>query len=186
MTKLQLVDEDGVTIGTADKLSVHEGEGKLHRAVSVLAFDADEKLLIQRRSAGKYHFAGCWANTCCTHVLEGETPEVSAERALWDELGTTANLAEAFQFTYIAPDPMTGLIEYEFDHVLVGHLTSSVSPKMDEVSEVAQVTLDELLSLLESEPESVAPWFRRIIELSLVGGGGSADLARFFGGFSEF
>ena len=36
---LELVDEDGVTVGTAEKLSAHQPPGKLHRAFSVFLFD---------------------------------------------------------------------------------------------------------------------------------------------------
>ena len=36
---LELVDEDGVTIGTAEKLAAHQPPGQLHRAFSVFLFD---------------------------------------------------------------------------------------------------------------------------------------------------
>lgn len=36
---LELVDENGVTIGTAEKLSAHLAPGRLHRAFSVFLFD---------------------------------------------------------------------------------------------------------------------------------------------------
>lgn len=39
---LELVDETGVTIGTAEKLSAHLPPGRLHRAFSVFLFDGEE------------------------------------------------------------------------------------------------------------------------------------------------
>jgi isopentenyl-diphosphate delta-isomerase len=44
---LELVDEDGVTIGTAEKLAAHQPPGQLHRAFSVFLFDEYGRLLEQ-------------------------------------------------------------------------------------------------------------------------------------------
>lgn len=56
---LELVDEDGVTVGTAEKLSAHQPPGKLHRAFSVFLFDERGRLLLQQRALGKYHSPAC-------------------------------------------------------------------------------------------------------------------------------
>lgn len=52
---LELVDEDGRTIGTAEKLAAHQPPGQLHRAFSVFLFDEQGRLLLQQRALGKYH-----------------------------------------------------------------------------------------------------------------------------------
>jgi isopentenyl-diphosphate delta-isomerase len=70
---LELVDEDGTTIGTAEKLSAHVAPGRLHRAFSVFLFDEKGRLLLQRRALGKYHSPGVWSNTCCGHPYPGGT-----------------------------------------------------------------------------------------------------------------
>ncbi|MGO4758862.1 isopentenyl-diphosphate Delta-isomerase, partial [Streptomyces sp. 2MCAF27] len=77
---LELVDEDGRTIGTAEKLSAHLAPGRLHRAFSVFLFDDEGRLLLQRRALGKYHSPGVWSNTCCGHPYPGEPPFVAAAR----------------------------------------------------------------------------------------------------------
>ena len=51
---LELVDTEGRTIGTAEKLSAHRSPGRLHRAFSVFLFDADGRMLLQQRALGKY------------------------------------------------------------------------------------------------------------------------------------
>ncbi|MCZ9342873.1 isopentenyl-diphosphate delta-isomerase, partial [Streptomyces sp. TRM76130] len=51
---LELVDEDGATIGTAEKLDAHQPPGRLHRAFSVFLFDERGRLLLQQRAFGKY------------------------------------------------------------------------------------------------------------------------------------
>ena len=68
---LELVDEHGNTIGTAEKLSAHQAPGQLHRAFSVFLFDEQGRLLLQRRALGKYHSPGVWSNTCCGHPYPG-------------------------------------------------------------------------------------------------------------------
>jgi isopentenyl-diphosphate delta-isomerase len=84
---LELVDEAGRTIGTAEKLSAHQAPGQLHRAFSVFLFDDEGRLLLQRRALGKYHSPGVWSNTCCGHPYPGEPPFVAAARRTAEELG---------------------------------------------------------------------------------------------------
>ncbi len=99
-------------------MDVHR-KGLLHRAFSVFLFDGD-RLLIQRRAAGKYHSAGLWANTCCSHPRVGETLQEAAAKRLLLECGIEkVTLREAGRFVYRAVFS-NGLTEYESDHVLVG------------------------------------------------------------------
>ena len=67
---LILVDLLDVPVGEAGKLEAHQ-KSLLHRAFSVFLYRGDE-MLIQKRAAGKYHSAGLWANTCCSHPRVGE------------------------------------------------------------------------------------------------------------------
>ena len=64
-----LVDNDGNPIGGASKKDCHHGEGALHRAFSVLLFDSENRLLVQKRASTKITFPSIWANTCCSHPL---------------------------------------------------------------------------------------------------------------------
>ena len=93
---LELVDEHGNTIGTAEKLAAHQAPGQLHRAFSVFLFDEHGRLLLQRRALGKYHSPGVWSNTCCGHPYPGEAPFAAAARRTHEELGISPSLlAEA-------------------------------------------------------------------------------------------
>ena len=64
--RVVLVDADDREVGTEEKMRAHQ-RGVLHRAVSVFLFDDHGRLLLQRRAEGKYHSAGKWSNTCCSH-----------------------------------------------------------------------------------------------------------------------
>lgn len=158
MSTVVLVDSRDESIGTAEKLQAHQ-RGLLHRAVSVFVFDSRDRLLVQRRAAGKYHGGGLWTNTCCSHPAPGETPAVAAERRLFEEMGIRCELRPAFAFLYRA-DVGDGLIEHEYDHVFVGVSDAEPRPDPNEVGEFARH--DPLTALRASIAHSShwSVWFR--------------------------
>jgi isopentenyl-diphosphate delta-isomerase len=160
---LELVDEEGNTIGTAEKLSAHQAPGQLHRAFSVFLFDEQGRLLLQRRALGKYHSPGVWSNTCCGHPYPGESPFAAAARRTYEELGVSPSLlAEAGTVRYNHPDPESGLVEQEYNHLFVGMVQKPVLPDREEISETAFVTPDELTELHGRAPFSA--WFMTVLD----------------------
>ena len=155
--ELILVDLDDREIGYGEKMDIHK-RGLLHRAFSVFLFDGDQ-VLIQRRAEGKYHSAGLWANTCCSHPRAGETVYDAAVRRLYQECGIENDaLREAGHFVYRAVFP-NGLTEYEVDHVLVGKYAGPFCPDPEEASELRYVPLSELKQDMLTSPEKYAAWF---------------------------
>ncbi|MEE1803032.1 isopentenyl-diphosphate Delta-isomerase [Streptomyces sp. NPDC101062] len=160
---LELVDEDGNTIGTAEKLSAHQPPGQLHRAFSVFLFDERGRLLIQRRALGKYHSPGVWSNTCCGHPYPGEAPFAAAARRTHEELGISPSLlAEAGTVRYNHPDPASGLVEHEYNHLFVGLAQSAPLPDPEEVCETVFVTPAELTERHSAAPFSA--WFMTVLD----------------------
>ncbi|PNE37948.1 MULTISPECIES: isopentenyl-diphosphate Delta-isomerase [Streptomyces] len=160
---LELVDEDGTTIGTAEKLAAHQAPGQLHRAFSVFLFDEKGRLLLQRRALSKYHSPGVWSNTCCGHPYPGETPFAAASRRTAEELGVApALLAEAGTVRYNHPDPDSGLVEQEYNHLFVGLLRTEPAPEPTEIAEVAFVTPEELAERHARLPFSA--WFMTVLD----------------------
>ncbi len=152
-----LVDERDREVGTRAKLSAHV-DGKLHRAVSVFVFDADENMLLQRRAAAKYHSGGLWSNTCCGHPRPGESSEEAAHRRLREEMGFDCRLRPVLNFIYRS-ELENGLFEHEYDHVFVGRFEGTPAPNPDEVDDwrwvsVEDVTVDEL-----ANPKRYSVWF---------------------------
>ena len=167
--ELILVDLDDRETGYGEKMDVHR-RGLLHRAFSVFLFDGD-RVLIQRRAEGKYHSAGLWANTCCSHPRAGETVPEAAKRRLREECGVEdVNLREAGSFVYRAAFP-NGLTEYEFDHVLVGEYSGSFSADPEESSELRFVPLSELKQNMLVSPERYAAWFITALGIAEKGRG---------------
>ncbi len=148
------------TLYPVEKMAAHRA-GALHLAVSVFVFSAD-CLLIQRRAAGKYHCAGLWANTCCTHPHWNEAPAQSAARRLREELGLSLTLTPTTIIEYAA-DVSDDMREYERVHVYradVDHDDLVIAPAPLEVSETRWASVDTLRANALRTPERYAPWFR--------------------------
>ncbi|MER8071863.1 isopentenyl-diphosphate Delta-isomerase [Streptomyces sp. NPDC094034] len=160
---LELVDEQGNTIGTAEKLLAHQPPGQLHRAFSVFLFDEQGRLLIQRRALGKYHSPGVWSNTCCGHPYPGEAPFAAAARRTYEELGISPSLlAEAGTVRYNHPDPASGLVEQEYNHLFVGLAQAAPSPDPEEVCETVFVTPAELTE--RHGKATFSAWFMTVLD----------------------
>ncbi|MGX4688555.1 isopentenyl-diphosphate Delta-isomerase [Streptomyces sp. JNUCC 63] len=160
---LELVDEDGVTIGTAEKLAAHQPPGQLHRAFSVFLFDDRGRLLLQQRALGKYHSPGVWSNSCCGHPYPGEAPMAAAARRTYEELGISPSLlAEAGTVRYNHPDPESGLVEQEYNHLFVGLVQSPLRPDPEEIGATAFVTPAELAERQAGDTFSV--WFPTVLD----------------------
>lgn len=164
---VQLVDASGRTIGWCGKMEAHEGEGRLHRAVSVVIGNASGEVLLQRRARGKYHFGGVWTNTCCTHPRPGEGVVEAGERRVREEMGIEARLREAGSFMYVARDAGSGLVEREFDHVLTGRFEGEPRPDPGECEEWRWARLEVIREEVRAAPERFSPWMLRAIEIGV-------------------
>ena len=159
-----LVDANNNALGLAEKMEAHRGEGKLHRAFSVLIYDQEGRMLLQLRSTKKYHFGGLWSNACCGHPLNDAMLIEEAMQRLEEEFGFSTPLTEKFHFLYEAHDPDSGLTEREFDHVLVGVYNEAPHPNPDEIDDYRWISFDDLLRDVQSSPEKYTPWFRILLE----------------------
>ncbi|MFR9676750.1 isopentenyl-diphosphate Delta-isomerase [Streptomyces sp. TR06-5] len=165
---LELVDENGTTTGTAEKLSAHAPPGRLHRAFSVFLFDDAGRLLLQRRALGKYHSPGVWSNTCCGHPYPGEPPFAAAARRVGEELGVAPFLMrEAGTVRYNHPDPASGLVEQEFNHLFAGVVRGELRPDAEEVAQTAFVTAAELDE--RQAAGAFSAWFTTVLDAARPG-----------------
>lgn len=153
-----LVNAQDEPIGTAEKMEAHY-KALLHRAFSVFVLNSKGQMLLQQRALGKYHSAGLWTNTCCSHPRPGETTEAGALRRLQEELGFTTSITKAFEFIYKA-DFDNGLTENEFDHVFIGQYDGPIVPDPKEVMDYRYISLDEIEADLINHPEKYTAWFK--------------------------
>ena len=160
--KVVLVDKKDFQLGLMPKLEAHR-KGVLHRAFSVFVFNSSKLLLMQKRSSLKYHSPGLWTNTCCSHQRDGESTVDAAKRRLNEEMGLNVDLKETFSFIYKA-NLENGLIEHEFDHVLVGFTDFNPKINTNEVEDWKWIDLSFLELDLDKNPNIYTEWFKIIFK----------------------
>ena len=153
-----LVDEHDNALGVMDKMEAHQ-KGLIHRAFSIFVFNSRGEMLIQQRALGKYHSAGLWSNSCCSHPLPGEEVKEAATRRLNEELGFETFLEKIFDFIYHVSFE-NGLVENEFDHVFVGHYDGSIKINSEEVNDYAFKPMEQIRQELKDKPENYTEWFK--------------------------
>ncbi len=162
MEHVILVDPYDNAIGSMEKLEAHQ-KGLLHRAFSVVLFNRRGEMLLQKRAAGKYHSAGLWTNTCCSHPQPGERVEDAARRRLFEEMGI--DLQPEFAYSFIYKTPLDhDLIENELDHVYVGTFDGTPEINIAEVEDWKFVAVADLRTDMQLHPDRYTYWFRLIVD----------------------
>lgn len=155
-----LVDENDNPVGAMPKMEAHE-KAMLHRAFSVFILNANDEVLLQQRANDKYHSAGLWTNTCCSHPHPGEDTLDAARRRLKEEMGMEADLQFVFKFMYKAPFDNL-LTEHEIDHVFIGKTNQLPVINPEEVASYKYMKPEEIKLDMEQNPQSYTVWFRII------------------------
>lgn len=145
-----------------EKQEAHE-KALLHRAFSIFIFNAQNELLIQQRSPHKYHSAGLWTNTCCSHPRPGETTLNAAHRRLREEMGFDCELTERFSFLYKTSFE-NGLCEHELDFVFTGVFEGTPAINPEQVQAYQWISLDKLKVKHTENPEMFTSWFGIILK----------------------
>lgn len=156
--RITLVDKDDIPLGPIEKLEAHE-KGLLHRAFSVFIFNSKGELLLQKRASGKYHSAGLWTNTCCSHPNYGEEITDAIYRRLKEEMGMRVTVNFKFKFIYKASLD-NNLTEHEIDHVYFGFSDDAPVINPEEVSDWKHISMEEVQNEIESHPEEYTSWFK--------------------------
>ncbi len=158
-----LVDKDDNQIGVEEKQRAHLNGGKLHRAISIFVFNKKGETMLQRRALTKYHAAGQWGNTACSHPAPGEATMAAAHRRLREEMGFDCEMKEAFPFIYKA-DVGKGLTEQEYDHIIFGSYEGEPVCNKEEVAEWKWMRLESLKADIQKNPENYVPWLRLMLD----------------------
>ena len=152
------------------KLKAHQGEGKLHRAITAVLFKKG-KILIQKRSKNKPLWPMFWDGTCSTHPFENESYEGCGSRRLKEEMGIEIkekDLRVLYKYYYQAK--YNGeLSEHEVNAVVVGTYDP---PKADkgleineyEVAEAKWVKWRDLAREIDASSRIYAPWLKLMIK----------------------
>jgi isopentenyl-diphosphate delta-isomerase len=169
MEHVILVDTLDNAIGTMEKLEAHK-KGVLHRAFSILLFDEEGRVLLQKRSKNKYHSAGLWTNACCSHPMPEEELKEATRRRLKEEMGI--DLQPVFSYSFIYKAQLSELLtEHELDHVFVGTYNGKPIINRHEVEDWKFVDRQWLKKDLEVNAADYTVWFKLIMnhpQLNLI------------------
>jgi isopentenyl-diphosphate delta-isomerase type 1 len=97
---LEIVNEKGEIIGSAQRSEIHGNPSLMHKVVHVLVFNRMGNLLLQRRSQKKDVAPGKWDTSVGGHVEAGEALLVSCKREMQEELGIT-EVEPEYLYSYV-------------------------------------------------------------------------------------
>lgn len=97
---LEIVNENGETIGHAQRSEIHGNPSLIHKVVHVLVFNKTGEILLQKRSQNKDVAPGKWDTSVGGHVEAGEDLLRSCKREMQEELGITESEPE-YLYSYI-------------------------------------------------------------------------------------
>jgi isopentenyl-diphosphate delta-isomerase len=153
-----LVDKEDNELGLMNKQEAHI-KGVLHRAFSVFIFNSKNELLLQQRAHDKYHSAGLWTNSCCSHPRKNEKVLDAANRRLFEEMGMKSVLKKGFDFIYKAK-MINNLFEHELDHVFLGFTDDEPTINPLEVASYKYMSMEKIEEDISCNPSLYTEWFK--------------------------
>ncbi|MXP67513.1 isopentenyl-diphosphate Delta-isomerase [Pantoea sp. Aalb] len=152
-----LVDYLDRPTGTMEKIEAHT-KGLLHRAVTIYVFNSRYELLLQRRASKKYHCAGLWSNTCCSHPYPQEDTHYAAERRLSEEMGLQLILSPVMELNYNLI-LSNGLIEHEYSHVFFVISDKKPQINFNEADAWCYRSIQQIQQETIANSSQFTPWF---------------------------
>ncbi len=89
---VDVIDENDNVVGTSTKKEVNSNPHLIHREITVLIFNEQNKVLIQQRSKYKKNNPLMWTISVAGHVPSGKSYEEAAHMELKEELGFDTKL----------------------------------------------------------------------------------------------
>ena len=155
---LEVVDEKNQVIGTASRWEIHQ-KSLRHRSVHIFIFNSKGDLYLQKRSPRKDQYPEHWDSSAAGHTDPGETPLDTAQRELMEELGLEVKLTEVLQY------PACQETGWEFATLFTGQTDAPIRLNLEEATEGAYFTPEQLSRLLADPHEKIAPGFRLLYSL---------------------
>lgn len=151
-----VVDAEDRVIDAQPRDIVHVNNLR-HRAVHMLIFNAEGKILLQKRSIWKDRNAGLWDSAAAGHVDSGETYESAAARELFEEIGVSCPLERVGRI------PCSEATGWEFIEVYRGVHEGPFHLAPLEIETAAFFPTEQVRGWLERSPEEFSPVFREVM-----------------------
>lgn len=175
MEYVDVLDENGCYTGEIITREEAHRSGKFHRAIIIAIVNAENKVLIQKRSKNKKKRPGMWDISVAGHVSSGQDSLSAAMRETSEEVKVDFRWDIAakdfrYMFSYRCMEEFNdGTIENQFyDFFIMREVkiesAENVQFQEEEVEEVKLVSPSELDWILKNEPNFV----QRPIYTSLI------------------
>jgi len=160
-----LLDEQGRSIGVADKATVHDRQTPLHLAFSCYVYKEDGQFLLTQRASGKLTWPAIWTNSCCGHPAPGESMVSAVTRRVGDELGLSVRSVDLIlpRFRYRAVMD-NGVTENELCPVFRAVTDAVPDPDPAEVDAVEWVDWPAFAGAVIAGERPISPWCRLQVE----------------------
>ena len=163
-----IVDENGVVIGTAPRSKCHGDPSLIHRTAHVFVFHPDgDHLLLQLRRMDKDIQPGKWDTSVGGHLDHGEDYETAARRELKEELGFSGNA----ELNFLFDDKIRNEIESENTRVYSIISEGPFSFQKSEIDDIRFWSFAEIDSELATGGRAFTP--NLCLELKKLGRGNS-------------
>ncbi|WP_051261178.1 NUDIX hydrolase [Desulfovibrio inopinatus] len=149
---VDVVDENDTCLAVMPLHEVHR-QSLFHRSVMTLAYNAEKKLFLQKRSRSKQLYPGRWDLSSTGHVKAGESRTDAAIRELLEEIGV-----ECDQLRPI--DEVHASVDTAFEFVTL-FKSKAITPQQirlsDEVEDGMFVDRAELACMVDRFRETLTP-----------------------------
>lgn len=161
-----ICDEKGNPTGEyIPKIEGVTGEGKKHLAITVVIYNKNGQVLLQKRK--HLVFDNLWdltASTDLSHFKDrDETFEEAAQRCLKREWGVEVDVKQIGGFSYFAKDGEH--CENEYDMILVGEYSGEVELNHEVGYEYKWAKKQDFLVDLKANPQNYTPWAIEAVKL---------------------
>ncbi len=143
--QLEIVNEQGQTIGVAPRSKFHGNPSLLHKVVHVIVVNKAGDLLLQKRSLDKDVAPGLWDTSVGGHIEAGEDIEDALTREMAEELGIECD-KPTFLYSYIHSNPYESELVYTYKCIHEGPFEFNRA----EIEEVRFWSISEIESTLHS------------------------------------
>ena len=161
-----VTEDDSGIIGKAPREECHGNPALVHRAVRVMVYHPDGRLLLQKRSMIKMVQGGKWDAAVGGHVVSGEGILDAAKRELAEEIGIVPSKAEEIIFFYRIKVrnafESENITSYRMIHA------GPFSRQEEEVDELRFFSIQELKELLAASPDMFTPLLQQELQEHLL------------------
>lgn len=160
---LDILNDKGEKTGVSVPYDEAHEKGLIHLAAQVWILNSQGQLLLQKRSANKRAYPNLWDISAAGHVSSGETSVEGAMKEVREELGLKLEESELKLLFSLEQHVVLNngtYINNEFNDVYLVNKdvdVGDIKMQKEEVSEVKWMSVAEIKTLIENNPESIVP-----------------------------